>query len=73
MTAPLYGPGSKRSAAIRECWRRKYATQGLPPRWQQIEAMEATGMSQSAIARALGISQPTVWKLLQKIREMKAA
>lgn len=38
-------------------------------RWEKLARMEAEGVSQRAMGRALGISQGQVWRLLEKHRQ----
>jgi DNA-binding NarL/FixJ family response regulator len=67
------GSGSQRSASITAWWRKRQQTEPLPERWQRIAALRASGMTQRAIAREVGMLQGDVSKTLKRIARRREA
>jgi hypothetical protein len=53
-------------------WRKRREAEPMPPRWQMIADMRASGMKPGTIGKALGISRQRVCQILKKIEGRRA-
>jgi hypothetical protein len=61
------------SAAVLAWWRKRREAEPMPPRWQMIADMHASGLNPGTIGKALGISRQRVCQILKKIERRSEA